>query len=931
MMDHAILMRKIRTHNLKDIDVVIPHRTLTVVTGVSGSGKSSLAFDTLYAEGRRRYVESLSTYSRQFLERIERPDLDFVSGILPSIAIEVKNVITNARSTVGTQTELNDYFRLLFARIGVTRCTSCGRVVYADHAAQIFEKIIQNFSRQEVLIAFPLSVSGKALQFSRHIFDELEQQGFLNFFLSGQLISLEVLRKKPKKELADCLVVMDQLEVKPESKGRFLDSLEGTFQYGKGLASLLVRQSQPSFTEQKFSNRFHCAECNIEYRTPDPNHFSFNSPLGACPECQGFGRIITIDQNLVVPNPALSILDGAIDPWTKPSCAWELKQLQAFCKRRRIPLDQPFAKLKSEHRRWILEGCDDKDFFSVRDFFESLQKKTYKMHVRIFLSKYRGYVPCPRCRGARLKPEALAVTVGEKNIAELSLLTVVQLKQFFDSLSLTPHEEAVAGSILMEIKNRLSFLAEVGLGYLTPDRLSRTLSGGEAQRIHLAASLGSALVDTLYVLDEPSVGLHDRDNALLIRLLKKLKELGNTVVVVEHDRTMIEAADQVIDLGPLGGERGGEIVFSGAFSELRSAPDSYTARYFRNELKIDRHHRSKNGRGQKTIQIQNASEHNLKDIQVEIPLHQLVVITGVSGSGKSTLMYDVLYGNYERWRGRPIQDVGRVERIEGWNQVRDLLFIDQSPIGRTPRSNPVTYVKAFDPIRRVFSRTREAKARRMSPSHFSFNVPGGRCEKCEGAGTEKIEMHFLADIYVTCEVCGGSRYQPGVLEIQYHGRNIRDVLEMTVEEATEFFREEPKIGNSLSILLAVGLGYLRLGQSAPTLSGGEAQRLKLAYELSKQANDNLFYLFDEPTTGLHYYDIAFLLRAFETLLERGHSICVIEHNMEVIKCADYIIDLGPEGGEDGGAVVYQGPLDGLLKEKRSHTGAALKKYLANLK
>ncbi len=929
-MNGSIFLKGVRTHNLKNIDVTIPHGTLVVVTGVSGSGKSSLAFDTLYAEGRRRYVESLSAYSRQFLERIEKPDLDFVGGILPAIAIEAKNIVTNARSTVGTQTELNDYLRLFFARIGVTYCSSCAQAVESDTAMSIFDKVNRDFHGQNVTVAFPLVISKKVRTFASEMFGELGRQGFLNFLVSGTQVDLEQIKKKHKKDLNQILVIVDQLEFIPSNRIRFIDSLESALKYGKGLVSIVSGQDG-NMSERKFSSRFHCASCNIEYRTPNPNSFSFNSPLGACPECQGFGRTITIDQNLVVPNPGLSISEGAIEPWTKPSAKWEFKQLKEFCRRRHIPMDQPFSRLKSEQQKWILESSASRDFFSVRDFFEYLEKKTYKMHVRIFLSKYRGYLTCPRCSGARLKPDALAVKIGQKNIADLSALTIASLKQFFNTLVLSEHDQAVAESLLLEIKNRLSFLMEVGLGYLTLDRLSRTLSGGEAQRIHLAASLGSALVDTLYVLDEPSVGLHERDNELLIRLLEKLKDLGNTVVVVEHDRTMIEAADQVIDLGPLGGEYGGEIVFSGPFAQLASAGNSYTARYFRNEFKIERNHEIATSKvpTKESIRIDKAREHNLKGISFEIPLHQFVVITGVSGSGKSTLLYDILYANYKRFRGRPVQDVGRVERIEGWNYVQDLLLIDQFPIGRTPRSNPVTYVKAFDQIRNVFARTREAKARQLSASDFSFNVPGGRCDKCEGDGTAKIEMHFLADIYVTCEACGGSRYQSRILEIRYRGKNIRGVLDMTVDEALDFFKEEPKICNPLSILAQVGLGYLRLGQAATTLSGGEAQRLKLASELSRIANDNLLYLFDEPTTGLHYYDIARLLSAFETLLKRGHSICVIEHNMEVIKCADYVIDLGPEGGEQGGEVVYAGALKGLLNEPRSHTGKALGKYLGN--
>ncbi len=924
-MNNSILLKGIKTHNLKNIDVAIPHGTFVVVTGVSGSGKSSLAFDTLYAEGRRRYVESLSTYSRQFLERIEKPDLESASGILPALAIEAKNIITNARSTVGTQTELNDYLRLLFARIGVTYCVSCTKAVEADNTSSIFEKIGRELNDQKITIAFPVSISKKARSYREQILDEFEKQGFLTFLVGGSRITLDEFRKEAGKNLDSFLVVVDEVDFNAQNRSRILDSLETGLKLGKYLISVISRKN-----EWKFSSRFHCADCNLDYRIPEPNTFSFNSPLGACPECQGFGRVITIDQNLVIPNQYASISEGVIDPWTKPSTRWEFKQLKEFCKRKKIPTDVPFSKLKEEHQRWILEGTDDQNYSSVLDFFKSLEKKTYRMHVRIFLSKYRGFVLCSKCSGSRLKPEALAVKIAGKTISDLSALTIQSLKQFFNGLVLSDHDQSVAESIFIEIKNRLSFLDEVGLGYLTLDRLSRTLSGGEAQRIHLAASLGSALVDTLYVLDEPSIGLHERDNSLLIKLLEKLKKLGNTVVVVEHDRAMIESADQVIDMGPLGGERGGQITFSGPFKQLISAPNSYTAKYFRKEFRIEWHGRSQgNGRSSQFIEIDNAREHNLKGISLQIPLNQFVVITGVSGSGKSTLMYDILYGNYQRFRGRPIQDVGKVGKIDGFTHVKDLLLIDQSPIGRTPRSNPVTYVKAFDRIRKIFSEIRDAKLNGLTASHFSFNVPGGRCEKCEGGGAMKVEMHFLADIFVTCEACGGSRYQSHVLNVRVRGKNIREVLDLTIDEALDFFKDETKLKKSLSILSQVGLGYLRLGQSATTLSGGEAQRLKLAYELSYSEHENLLYLFDEPTTGLHYYDITFLLTAFETLLSRGHSLCVIEHNMEMIKCADYIIDLGPEGGESGGEVIYQGPLKGLLKISRSHTGRALKEYLSH--
>jgi excinuclease ABC subunit A len=949
-MNDAIVLKSVRTHNLKNIDLSIPHRSMVVITGVSGSGKSSLAFDTLYAEGRRRYVESLSAYARQFLERIEKPDAESITGIFPAIAIEAKNVITNARSTVGTQTEVNDYLRLLFARIGILHCTSCGQAVRADEPTDVLDQVINEWGDGEVSICFPLTLGKESRKISNEIQAELERQGFLYFLVKGKETPITEVAKVVRKGTRQILVVVDELKPVKTNRSRVLDSIESAFRFGKGKVSV-VRKVEIPHAELQFSNRFHCGQCDLDFRMPTPNTFSFNSPLGACPECQGFGRVITIDWDLVIPDRNRSLEGGAIAPWSKPSAEWEFRQMKKFCTRKKIPFRKPFQSLKPEHQEWILRGVKGDDYFSVDDFFKYLEKKTYKMYVRILLSRYRGFHLCPKCNGCRLKPEALLVTIAEQNLADLSALSLADLKFFFRDLSLTPYEKAVSESVLLEIRNRLSFLVDVGLGYLSCDRLSRTLSGGESQRIRLAASLGSALVDTLYVLDEPSIGLHERDNALLIRLLGKLKSLGNTVVVVEHDRTMIEAADRVIDMGLLGGELGGEVIYEGTFHKLLEHPTSHTARYFRNELRIER---NVNGNGHakgiskthrkgvtQRIKVEGASAHNLKQISVEIPLNQFTVITGVSGSGKSTLVYDVIYGNYLRWRGRPIQDVGKVKAVKGWEHVSDLLLIDQSPIGRTPRSNPVTYMKAFDPIRKLFAATREARAKRFAAGHFSFNTAGGRCDQCEGDGVQKVEMHFLADVQVTCEACGGSRYQSQILDIRYQGKNIQEVLYLTIDGALDFFKDQPTVCGPLSVLSQVGLGHLRLGQSAKTLSGGEAQRLKLASELAKgnrksrrggDAPDlfepiHLLYLFDEPTTGLHYYDIAALLKAFDQLLNRGHSVCVIEHNMEVIKCADHIIDLGPEGGDQGGQVLYQGPLDGILKVKQSHTGNALEQYL----
>ncbi len=915
----AISLRGVRTHNLKNLSIDFPYRTLTVVTGVSGSGKSSLAFDTLYAEGQRRYVESLSSYARQFLERMEKPDIEFIEGILPSIAIEAKNIVTNARSTVGTQTEINDYLRLLFARIGQTFCAKCGKLVSVDTPESISKFLTQTYSGENVQILFPVKTSENSAKFLKSALAEYEKQGFLKARSKGKTAAIDVL----EQVAAPLSVMADEMEIHSDNHSRVIEALETGFRYGKGRVEILAGKET-----LRFSNRFACGTCDIEHKSPTPNLFSFNNPLGACPACQGFGRVITIDWNLVIPDDSKSIAQGAIEPWTKPSAKSEFDQLKNFCRHKKIPLDKPYRDLTEEQKNWILNGDGTSDYFSVQDFFKYLEKKVYKMHVRVFLSKYRAYLPCGECRGARLKPEATLVKIAELNISQVSKMTIEKSRAFFHTLKLDEQQSQIAEPILLEINNRLRFLDEVGLGYLTLDRASRTLSGGEAQRINLATSLGSALVDTLYVLDEPSIGLHERDNHMLIRLLKELRDRGNTVVIVEHDRSMIEAADKIIDLGPFGGEKGGEIIYAGPFAELKKSNQSLTAKYFKHEFEIEREHLKTNGKHDGWIEIRGARHHNLKDISLKIPLHRLVVLTGVSGSGKSTLLYDILYANYERFRGRPISEVGLTRQTDGFHLISDMVLIDQSPIGRTPRSNPATYLKVFDDVRAAFAKTKDAKAKKLQAGLFSFNVPGGRCERCEGAGFLKVEMHFLADVFVTCESCQGTRYQNHVLDIRYHGKNIHEVLQLTIDEAVRFFSTEERIVQKLSILVDMGLGYLRLGQSATTLSSGEAQRLKLAAEMSHNGTSNLLYLFDEPTTGLHYHDVELLLSAFDKILKKGHSICVIEHNMEIIKCADYVIDLGPEGGEKGGEIVYSGAVEGLMKTSGSHTGQFLKKYLA---
>lgn len=921
----AIILKGIKTHNLKNFDLTLSHRKLYVVTGVSGSGKSSLAFDTLYAEGQRRYVESLSAYARQFLARMEKPEVDFVSGIPPALAIEAKNVINNARSTVGTQTEINDYLRLLFARVGRTFCPDCGVEALKSQPDGIAQFLIEKYSGDEVIILFDLPMGAGEDQ--ARFLAELERQGFSEVFLRGKVMPVEELGRKTKS-MAVLSIVTDRLKVEEKTRKRLVDSLESASRYGKGKVKTFVKGKELSFTEE-----LACPACAKTFREPVPNLFSFNSPLGACPECQGFGRVITLDWNLVIPDENKTLAGGAIEPWTKPSAEWEFKHLLEYCRKKKIPTDKPWNKLKAEDRRLILHGKEGDKFFSVRHFFEYLEKKTYKMHVRIFLSKYRTFIPCSQCGESRLKPQGLAVRVAGRHIYELQCLPLSELIDFLQALKFSDEEKARVEPVFIEITKRVRFLVEVGLGYLSLARLSRTLSGGEMQRIHLASSLGSALVDTLYVLDEPSIGLHERDNQLLIRLMKELRDLGNTLVVVEHDRAMIETADELIDIGPGGGERGGQLLYQGSVERIQNCSESLTGQYLSGALIPGLSEKKRHSLSSKPafIEVSGASEHNLKNLNVSIPLRKFVVITGVSGSGKSTFVYDVLYKNFLRARGQSVQDPGKVKKIKGFEKVDQIVLVDQSPIGRSPRSNPATYMGAYDDIRKLFASSRDAKDRGLSPASFSFNVEGGRCEVCSGAGQVKVEMHFLADVFMPCDACQGKRFQKNILDVHYQGKNIDQVLSLTVEEARSFFSVSKPLTEKLALLCNVGLGYLRLGQSATTLSGGEAQRLKLAEEMANSKTGHVLYIFDEPTTGLHYHDIHYLLQAFEELLARGHSLVVIEHNMEVIHTADWIIDLGPEGGHGGGKLVYSGSADDITRVRESFTGEYLRKHRARLK
>jgi excinuclease ABC subunit A len=933
----SIVVTGARVHNLKNISFEIPHNAITVVTGVSGSGKSSLAFDTIYAEGQRRYIESLSAYARQFLERIEKPDVDEISGIAPAIAIKQKNATRNPRSTVATATEIYDYLRLLYARAGRTFCTRCGSEVQRDTIDSITARVLALEPGRRFYVLFRLSIPEPAkkpgsrksskpnAESVRQALVDLQKRGFNRLYQAGQLHEFSSPETLLELDFSQAIyVVVDRLAVAPEIRSRLADSVEICYREGKGEAILEFPPSEthPETERIVFSDRFECKKCGLAYQEPEPRLFSFNNPYGACPRCQGFGNTIDFDIDLVIPDRSKSINEGVIQPWTKPRYRSLWQDLKRFARAHGIPVDVPFRQLTSEQRDLIIEGDPDDDFTGVNAFFAWLERKKYKLHVRVFLSRYRGYATCPDCGGTRLRAEARAVRIQGKSITEVCKLTVTEARQFFDSLELPPEAAAIAERILQEIQQRLRFLDQVGLEYLTLDRLTSTLSGGEAQRIQLATSLGSQLVGALYVLDEPSVGLHPRDTHRLIEILKSLRDLGNTILVVEHDAETIAASDYVLDLGPGAGELGGKLLFCGPREHLLDSPDSLTARYLNGELRIPvpslRHKPSR-----RFLRIFGAHAHNLRNIDVMFPLGTMVAVTGVSGSGKSTLIHDVLYKALEAKRaGITFKEL--CDRIEGDTQIDQVVLVDQSPIGRTPRSNPATYLKAFDSIRDVFASTPDAKRRGLTAGHFSFNIPGGRCEACQGDGTVTVEMQFLADVELICEECRGTRFKSSVLEVRYRDKNIHEVLGLTVREALQFFFGVPRVISKLKVLEEVGLGYLRLGQSATTLSGGEAQRLKLAAHLIHTANPGVLYIFDEPTTGLHFDDIQKLLIAFRKLLEGGASIIVIEHNLDVIKSADWVIDLGPEGGAQGGTIVASGTPEQVARNPHSYTG----KYLA---
>jgi len=996
-LNDAILIRGARTHNLKNISCDIPHGKLTVVSGVSGSGKSSLAFDTVYAEGQRRYVESLSAYARQFLERIEKPDVDLIDGLAPAIAIKQKNTTRNPRSTVATATEIYDYMRLLYARCGTVHCIHCDGLVGRDSVDEIAESILSLPDGTRLHAIFPIrskveevkqeeapstsikrgrksktapaetdTPAASLTEAMKSRLVELRANGFNRLYQHEQIFEFSTPESLLDLDFSlPVFVLVDRIVVSPENRSRIVDAAEiayrevGEVLYEEVPRSTPGEDGHPERAQRvegpassgmldrkrhRFSTAYECRSCHKPGREPEPRLFSFNNPFGACPRCQGFGNTIDFDLNLIVPDKSLSLNDGAIDPWNRPKYRSWITDLKRQSKALSIPMDTPWQDLTADLQELLLYGdqrtsnSGGSGFHGIYGFFAEMERKKYKLHVRVMLSKYRGYATCPECRGQRLRAEARSVRISGKNICEVSALTISAAHKFFSTLTLSQMHQEIAGPILEEVRERISFLDAVGLDYLTLDRLASTLSGGEAQRIQLATSLGSRLVGALYVLDEPSIGLHTRDTDRLIRILKNLRDLGNTILVVEHDPDVLRAADHLLDLGPGAGEFGGKLLAEGSVSDILANPNSLTGRYLSGQLTIPVPTRRREP-GREMLLLRGARANNLKNIDVEIPLGMLVAITGVSGSGKSSLVHQVLYRAVARALGQSegADPTGLFRDLKGAERLNDVVLVDQTPIGRTPRSNPVTYIKAFDLIRELFAAQPDAKKLSLTPGHFSFNIPGGRCKTCEGDGTVTVEMQFLADVELPCEDCNGTRFQPKILGVQYKGKNIHEVLNLTVKEALRFFVGIPRLLDRLAVLDEVGLGYLRLGQSATTLSGGEAQRVKLAAHLAqvRAANANIrtsgasrvLYILDEPTTGLHFDDVSKLLTALRKLIDGGGSLIVIEHNLDVIKSADWVIDLGPEGGSGGGQIVAVGTPEEVAANLHSHTGKWLAKVL----
>jgi excinuclease ABC subunit A len=944
-MKSHIVVRGARQHNLKGFDLEIPRRSYTVVTGPSGSGKSSLAFDTIYAEGQRRYVESLSAYARQFLERMEKPSVDFIDGLSPAVAIEQSNPTKTSRSTVGTATEIYDFLRLLWARIGHTFCPVCGREMKRDTVQSVTQDVLALPPGTRFSVAFPLHLSN--LVTHAVVVENLRAQGFLRVVIEGTLVHLDELPAGTDvTKAAELLVVVDRLTVTPESRPRLADAVGTAFREGDGDAIVMLASPIPSalaasgtqsddatpVSRLMYTERFECPYDGTRAPTPTPQLFSFNNPRGACPTCNGFGAVLEYDEALIVPYPDRSLREGAIDPWTKPRYEGKRRALAEYAKKSKISMDAPWREIPLADRYQLLYA-KTKGFRGIMVFLKELEAKRYKQYIRIFLRQYQTAQDCPTCHGAKLQIEALQVRVAGRTIADASDMPVERLVPWLETLSLSDYEQQIAANILAEARSRSRFLLDVGLGYLTLNRATRTLSGGEAQRIGLANSLGSKLVDTLYVLDEPSIGLHPRDVDRLLSLLHRLRDGGNTVLVVEHDLEAIRRADYMVELGPGSGEQGGQVVFAGSLEN--ASESSLTGAYLSGEKEIPLPE-ERRALGPRWLTLTGAREHNLRGVDIRIPLGALTVVTGVSGSGKSTLVHDVLLRALEtRLTGEHTakrhlgERVGGFDGITGWEPLADVVCIDQSPIGKSPRSNPVTYVKAFDEIRRIFADQPLARQKRYGAGHFSFNVKGGRCENCEGAGYLQVEMVFMADVFVPCDVCGGKRFRNDVLEVKVRGKSIYDVLELTIDQAIRFFPREEKLGQALWQLQQVGLGYLKLGQPAPTLSGGEAQRVKIARELSNagKTKTRKLYVMDEPTTGLHLEDIRKLARVFERLIDQGHTLVIIEHNLDVIKLADWVIDLGPEAGDAGGELVAMGRPEEIALVEGSHTGRWLRPLL----
>ncbi len=912
-----LIIEGAKQNNLKNISLKLPHNKVIAVTGVSGSGKSSLAFDTIFAEGQWRFILSLSTYARLFLEKLDRPEVDRISNIRPAIALEQRNQVKGARSTVGTATEIHDYLRLLYSKIGKPHCPECGRALKAWTTSSVVKELVENYSGEKALIIFKSDSAP----------EELQKKGFHRALINGKVVDISsIVSSHPVPNgtgrQSSLEVVLDRLVIKDEP--RLSDSLETAWEYGSGLVKIEIVSAEDGETKSLvFSSELKCLDCGTEISKPQPLLFSFNHPLGACPECKGFGNTLEYREDGIVPDQDLSLEKGAIEPWSKPAYKWWYRQFAKAAKAKKIKLNVPYKDLPMKVRQLIFKG--NSDFYGLDDFFEELEKKRYKLHVRVYLSRYRRAVECKSCKGTRLRPEALSFKIGGLNIAEVSIMSISAMSFFSSDLRLSEYEQEVASDILIQIRAKLGFLQRVGMGYLTLERQSKSLSGGESQRINLANQLASKLTGTLYVLDEPTVGLHPRDISRIIEIIRELAELGNTIIVVEHDKNVIDSSDWIVELGPGGGANGGRLLFSGLKKNFRNS-GTLTAVCLNDKeyIPVPKHRRKGIG---ETLSIKGASGHNLKMIDVDIPLQTMIAVTGVSGSGKSSIVKETLYRAVAKAFKVEFETPLPFRSIDGFKYLKGVRIIDQQPIGKSPRSNPVTYLKAFDSIRKLFAEQMHAKNLGFGPGHFSFNVDGGRCETCKGDGFQKLEMYFFEDLYIRCEKCSGKRYKPEVLAVTYNGKNIHEILELTIDEALSFFPEVPALTKKLKLMSSVGLGYLKLGQPATTLSGGEAQRLKICSELGIANRKRYLYVLDEPTVGLHPDDIRMLLGVLNDLVDAGNTVVLVEHNLDVIKCADWVIDLGPDGGKSGGKVVAKGKPEQIVKCKDSYTGLYLREYL----